>query len=435
MVGIKPVSGASLNPNTQKKHAFLWDLPTRLFHWGLAGSVSGALVCAFFEALLPWHVLLGKLALILVVFRLGWGWLGNPHARFQSFVRGPQVVWKTIRQLAAGKHPKSTEGHNPLAGWVMVSMLGLMILLGATGLMTLAGQENIGPWALTFQGIAPTAWVYGLPGLHGVLAWMLMGTIGLHLVGIALHRLHTGENPVKAMFNGGQSKGPQNASRPDALVLARRAFAISMGVFSLVVLLGIPFRYNTPETLRALKATYPEKPSSVAALTDWPLIFWFSDTAQAAENSAQTASITAQAETASTVKGEALWQTECGACHFAFPPNLLPGASWEKMLAQLPRHFGEDASLEAEEEAILRAYARLHGAERSSSEVAHLTLQGALPGSAPLQVTEQPFWKKRHGDIPDEVFQRKKVTNKNNCSACHKFALYGSFEDAHIRIP
>ena len=35
----------------------------------------------------------------------------------------------------------------------------------------------------------------------------------------------------------------------------------------------------------------------------------------------------------------------CGACHFAYQPELLPSGSWEKILAGLDDHFGEIDSL------------------------------------------------------------------------------------------
>ncbi len=41
------------------------------------------------------------------------------------------------------------------------------------------------------------------------------------------------------------------------------------------------------------------------------------------------------------------YQHECGACHLAYPPGLLPAASWQRLMANLPRHFGTDASLDA----------------------------------------------------------------------------------------
>jgi hypothetical protein len=31
---------------------------------------------------------------------------------------------------------------------------------------------------------------------------------------------------------------------------------------------------------------------------------------------------------------------ECAACHSAYPPGMLPAASWQRVMANLPRHFG-----------------------------------------------------------------------------------------------
>ena len=41
------------------------------------------------------------------------------------------------------------------------------------------------------------------------------------------------------------------------------------------------------------------------------------------------------------------WKTECGSCHLAYPPELLPASSWRRIMAGLDRHFGADASLDA----------------------------------------------------------------------------------------
>ena len=39
---------------------------------------------------------------------------------------------------------------------------------------------------------------------------------------------------------------------------------------------------------------------------------------------------------------------ECGSCHYAYPPGLLPSKSWAKLLDEkaLSNHFGEDATLD-----------------------------------------------------------------------------------------
>src|SRR5690606_14789629 len=38
------------------------------------------------------------------------------------------------------------------------------------------------------------------------------------------------------------------------------------------------------------------------------------------------------------------WRSECGACHMAYPPGLLPWPVWRDMLAGLDDHFGENAA-------------------------------------------------------------------------------------------
>ena len=38
-----------------------------------------------------------------------------------------------------------------------------------------------------------------------------------------------------------------------------------------------------------------------------------------------------------------LYIKECGSCHFAFQPGLLPEKSWVKIMNNLENHFGTDA--------------------------------------------------------------------------------------------
>ncbi len=47
-----------------------------------------------------------------------------------------------------------------------------------------------------------------------------------------------------------------------------------------------------------------------------------------------------------------LYAAECGGCHFAYQPGLLPEASWRKMMGSLADHFGENAELEARDAEI-----------------------------------------------------------------------------------
>ena len=49
---------------------------------------------------------------------------------------------------------------------------------------------------------------------------------------------------------------------------------------------------------------------------------------------------------------DALYAQECGSCHMAYPPGLLPGRSWQRLMGNLADHFGDNAELPGEDAAI-----------------------------------------------------------------------------------
>ena len=59
------------------KSIVVWDLPTRIFHWALTASVILALIVAEDRGVLyTVHAVAGVVALVLVSFRLVWGFVG-----------------------------------------------------------------------------------------------------------------------------------------------------------------------------------------------------------------------------------------------------------------------------------------------------------------------------------------------------------------------
>lgn len=116
------------------------------------------------------------------------------------------------------------------------------------------------------------------------------------------------------------------------------------------------------------------------------------------------------------------WNTECGSCHVAYPPQLLPAASWDALFAGLGDHFGSDASLDADTAAALLAYARTH------------TGRGPV-GAPPLRITDTPWFRHEHDEIDAATWKRQKVGSPANCAACHSGAERGDYDEDHIRIP
>jgi hypothetical protein len=113
---------------------------------------------------------------------------------------------------------------------------------------------------------------------------------------------------------------------------------------------------------------------------------------------------------------------ECGACHLPYAPGLLGAASWQRLMANLPRHFGTDASLEADVAQEISAWLLAHAGRRAAT--------------APEdRITRSAWFVREHRRIGAEVWQRTAVGSAANCAACHRGAEQGDFDDDGVRIP
>ena len=84
----------------RKQSILVWDLPVRIFHWLLAACFVGVFATGDSERWRDIHIMLGYTMLILVAFRLIWGFIGSRYARFGAFAFGPGRVAR-----AAGSAP------------------------------------------------------------------------------------------------------------------------------------------------------------------------------------------------------------------------------------------------------------------------------------------------------------------------------------------
>ena len=130
------------------------------------------------------------------------------------------------------------------------------------------------------------------------------------------------------------------------------------------------------------------------------------------------------------------YKEACGACHFAYQPELLPSGSWEKILAGLPDHFGQEIEVAADSKKIILDYVKSNGAEHSSAKRA-VKIMGSLGGQPPLRITEVPYIRDKHrgDDIPADAFERKSVGSRSNCVACHTTAEKGIYGEDYVKIP
>jgi len=125
---------------------------------------------------------------------------------------------------------------------------------------------------------------------------------------------------------------------------------------------------------------------------------------------------------------------ECGACHFAYQPELLPAESWDKILAGFEDHFGETIELDPDSKRVVAQYLKTNAAEHSSAKRA-VKIMRCLGNRTPLRITQIPYIQKKHHEIHPDVFERESIGSLSNCSACHPTAEKGIYEDDDVVIP
>ena len=104
---------------------------------------------------------------------------------------------------------------------------------------------------------------------------------------------------------------------------------------------------------------------------------------------------------------------ECGECHMAFQPALLPAQGWRRVMATLDDHFGDNATLSPALAADIGAYLEANAGRRGDPQV--------------LRITEQRWWRHEHDEIRASVWTSDEVRSKSNCAACHRDEERGGY--------
>lgn len=133
-----------------------------------------------------------------------------------------------------------------------------------------------------------------------------------------------------------------------------------------------------------------------------------------------------------------LYRDECGSCHFAYQPGLLPVKSWEKLLNSeaLVKHFGVNAELDKDTLADIHDYAVANAADKSYHKRSRKIAQSTAQLEAPLRITEVRYIKRAHRKIAEMmVGQNKDVKSLSYCDTCHTQAGKGVFDADTVNIP
>lgn len=204
----------------------IWDLPTRLFHWGLVISISGSVISVNMDEM-DLHAQFGFVACTLLIFRVLWGLIGSETSRFLQFAPWPGRVVAYLRGAWTGV------GHNPLGALSVFALLGVAGAMVGTGIFANDDVFFEGPWA----GWIGSSGSARMTGLHEVFEKMLYILVALHLIAIFFYRAVRKKDLIKPMITGTGPAASANAPRMAHPLLAVPVLAIA------VFLAGLVFRY------------------------------------------------------------------------------------------------------------------------------------------------------------------------------------------------
>ena len=176
----------------------VWDVPVRLFHWAIVLLFAVQLATGWIGGnVMSWHSYSGYGVLVLVLFRILWGFAGSTHARFASFIAGPVATLHFAKRLFS-REAVPQVGHNPLGGWMVIALVASLALQAATGLFANDGLATEGPLA-AFVSLDVSN---SISTIHRGNLKVLLALSALHILGVLFHLVVKRDNLIGAMFTG-----------------------------------------------------------------------------------------------------------------------------------------------------------------------------------------------------------------------------------------
>jgi hypothetical protein len=132
------------------------------------------------------------------------------------------------------------------------------------------------------------------------------------------------------------------------------------------------------------------------------------------------------------------YQEECGECHFAYQPGLLPARSWEALLEAdaLHKHFGVDAELDKDTLQAIHVYAVDNAADKSWYKRSRKIAAATTEGPALLRITELHYIFRKHQNLPEKMIKgNKAVKSLSYCDKCHTQAAGGVYDVDTVSVP
>ena len=372
--------------NRKPDKVYVWGLSSRIVHWMFALSFISAFITSFYEEKLHSHVALGFIFLVMIIYRIIWGFIGPRYATFNTFKLRPSELKHYFVEKIQNRWRKIPAGHNPASSWYTIWALGMGLIIVVSGLLLYGIQEAKG--VLSYLNDDYTSYIGLLDMIHRYTSYLFVVWVCIHIVGVLIEQFWHKTNMVFAMITGYKKTEGEDAVVSKTLLF----FAFFMIFFAIgTYFFIISSNYNFLTTQKYTNIDYEEL--------------------------------------------HPLYYHKCGDCHKPYPPYLLPKKSWEKIMLTLDNHRGEkitEANITKSQQKSILKFLMDNSAESSTRE-ASVKMMSSLGERRPKSITKTPYWRETHKDIPRSVYKTKEVRDKSNCFACHKDIEYGNLDDMNIR--
>jgi cytochrome b len=150
------------------------------------------------DPMLVWHRWNGYTILVLVIFRLFWGFVGSSTSRFTAFVTWP---WDALRYALSSANGTARPylGHNPLGTWMILALLAALVVQGGLGLFAL---EHNGLTAGPLKRLISDATAEKITKLHTQGINVIISLVIVHISANVLYGLIKKEPLIRAMVTG-----------------------------------------------------------------------------------------------------------------------------------------------------------------------------------------------------------------------------------------
>ena len=234
---VRNTTGVEPYPDVEQRcliDVYVWQLPVRLAHWLIVGSMLVLTVTGIYigrpflivagEARYAFvmgtakaiHFWAGFVFMASVLMRVVWMFTGNKFARWDKFLpirqRRYHGILPTLRfYLFAQRKPPGFIGHNPLAGLAYTVVYALFAIQILIGLALLGMSAHLDSPVRMFAGLLPliggAQWARFV---HHIVMWLLWGFAAHHVWSSILMSTEEANATVESIFSGHKFVDPED---------------------------------------------------------------------------------------------------------------------------------------------------------------------------------------------------------------------------------